>query len=145
MSELEFDWSELASSSNVWTEKKPVISNVRTWRSHRCDSSHKTADTFLRCALRKYSPNNSGKLTLSQVSTQGYGDWAVIHQSYSGDYFTTHNGRRLNHGHTVVDVIFYETLERADEIHKMATKLCSTNRCVDQCMGTLPNIVRVSL
>jgi len=145
VSELEFDWGELAGKSNVWAEKKPVISNVKTWRSHRCDSNHKAADTFLRCALRKYSPNNSGKLTLAQVSTKGYGEWAVIHQTYSGDYFTTHNGKQLNHGHNKVDALLYETLERASEIHKMATRLCETNRCVNECMGTWPNIVKVSL
>ena len=145
MSELEFDWGELAGKSNVWVEKKPVISNVKTWRSHRCDSNHKTADTFLRCALRKYSPNTSGKLTLAQVSTDGYGDWAVIHQSYSGDYFTNHNCRELNHGHNILEVGLFETLEEASEAHKALTRLCDIGDCAERCMDTWPNIVKVSL
>ena len=143
MSELEFEWGE-AAAPEPRIEKPRWEVPVQTWKFHRCEKNHKSAKTFMECALRKYTPNVSGKLTLPSISVRGEGNWACIHELASDSYYTTHNNREINHQHRILEVSLFETMEEAHSYYLSQDYYCDgPGRHSPRCVGMWDNIIRV--
>jgi hypothetical protein len=149
MDQPSVNWADLVTKYGLEdvkpTEKKKPIANVVTWKNHRCDSKHKTAATFLKCSLRRYTPNVSGKLTLPSIRVSGSGLWAVIETGSSDSYYTYHNNKELNHQHVIYDITLFKTLEEAAEHRDMLSKRFNSPNGAWNSSGPMRDIVKVML
>lgn len=108
--------------------KKVIKIPVSTWSWHNCDKSHKTSTTLLKCSLDKYYFNGSNAHKPS-IRIRGYGNWAVLKESWSETYYTTHNGRSNNQTHKIFEVALHETYEDAVEAHQKLSHACWDDDC----------------
>lgn len=117
----EISWTELfelgAESREKYEQKAKEVANkapVSTWSSCKCDKSHRTAETFFKCAVGKRYRHNGENAHLDRPEIVGIGNWAVIREKYSGDYYgSEQNGRRNNLGYMEVYIQLFETYEEA--------------------------------
>ena len=140
------NWSDLVGSIPDAPPPKPVVPkySVSTWTDHKCESKHRSGEAFLKCAASWF--HNGEKLTKNDRSFSGTGEWAVTHSSYSGDYYTTHNGKRLNHGHIIEDISLFETYEEArDYLTERLNSFCHDKECRGTCRNMSRTIIHVKL
>lgn len=140
------NWDDLVGSLPNVPPVKPVVPkySVSTWTSHKCESSHRTGEAFMKCASSW--TNNGEKLTKNDRSFSGTGEWAVTHSHYSGSYYTTHNNKRLNHGHIVENISMFETYEEArDYLTECLDSDCHLGDCKGTCRGMSKTIIHIKL
>jgi hypothetical protein len=143
MSELSFEWgSNSARPSSIKKAaelvKPKVEVTIDKLHECRCSSKHKTPETFIKCALKKYKYNGVAKAALPQINVKGSGVWATIHESLSGIYYSYSydNEQEYAHEHQYLDVVLFETLEEAAEWQKFQRRFCqSSTKCSDSCNG----------
>jgi len=142
----QISWAELAAlgeeSRQKYEQKSKEIANkisVVTWSKCKCSSKHRSAETFFNCAVGKRYRHNGENAHLDRPYIDGAGNWAVIREKYSGDYYgSEQNGRRNNLGHMMVYIRLFDTYEEACIAYRKPM-----NHRDDGYL--LPNIVKVAL
>ena len=143
-SEFDFDWGNLAAPAPklkkpVATVKPKIDVVVVQQDTHNCKRAHKTYETFIKCALRKYSYNQVDKASLPEVYVKGEGPWATIHESLSEVYasYSYDTEQEYLHQYKKLRVILFTTLEEAAEWQKFQRKFCkSETGCSNSCNST---------
>jgi hypothetical protein len=146
MSSNQISWAELAAlgeeSRQKYEQKAKEIAAkapVSTWSNCKCSKSHKTAETFFKCAIGKRYRHNGENAHLDRPYIDGSGNWAVIRERYSGDYYgSEQNGRRNNLGHMEVFIQLFETYEEA-------SKEFNANKSYNYDKYRLPQVIKVAL
>ncbi len=120
--EFDFDWGTSAArapkAKKVVKEVKPKVDAIIVTQStHHCKSKHKTYETFIKCALRKYNYNQVQKASLPQITVKGDGQWATVHESLSGFYasFSYDTDQDYLHQHQNLEGILFSTVETSAE------------------------------
>lgn len=142
-SELDFDWGESSAPPSAQEAKRkkaakkkvPDVSIVSITEC-RCNRKHKTNETFIKCALKKYSYNIPDKAALPEINVKGSGQWATIHESLSEVYssYSYDTETEYLHQYQILDVILFETLEEAAEWQQFQRKFCqSKTKCSFSC------------
>jgi hypothetical protein len=141
------NWSDIAGllPEDVPLEKPAAPKYpVSTWTRHDCKSKHRTGEAFMKCSGKW--EHNGEKLTKNSRSFIGTGEWAVTHSHYSGDYYTVHNNKRLNHGHMVENIHMFDTYEEArDYLTDTLGEPCYMGECTGPCKGLSRTIIHISL
>lgn len=141
------NWNELLAKLPKSPEpEKPSVRKyaVSTWTNHKCLVNHRTAEAFLKCASSW--THNGEKLTKNDRYFSGFGEWIVMHSHYSGDYYTTHNNKQLNHGHIIENIYMFETYEKAGEyLTSRLDKDCFEGTCTGHCRGLSTKIIHIRL
>ena len=140
-SELQFDWGDVPTPTpkikKAPKEVKPKIDViVESLTEHNCASNHKSYETFIKCALRRYNYNEVEKAALPRITVKGDGPWATVHESLSDIYesFSYDTDREYQHQHQNLEVILFRTVEEAAEWQKFQIRFCqSATRCSDSC------------
>lgn len=140
-SEFDFDWGDSAArapkAKKTVKEVKPEVDVVVvTQDKHNCKSKHRTYETFIKCALKKYNYNEVQKAALPQVTVKGDGQWATVHESLSEVYasYSYQTEQEYLHQHQKLRVILFKTIEEAAEWQKFQIRFCqSATRCSDSC------------
>lgn len=99
----------------------------KKWTSCRCSSNHKTTATWIKCRLNFYHDNgeNKHKPSIKTHKCSGKEPWLVIRKTYSGDYYTTHNGKSNNCGYFIYDVESFSSHRDAlNRYHQLKTEAC---------------------
>jgi len=142
MSELDFDWGNLSAPppkpKKTKTAPPPakVSANVVLLDQHRCERKHKTPDTFIKCALRRYNYNIQEKAALPEITVKGSGIWATVHESLSEIYasYSYETETEYLHQFQILEVILFETLEEAAEWQQIQRRFCQTeSKCSAGC------------
>jgi hypothetical protein len=139
--EFDFDWGTSAArapkAKKAVKEVKPKVdATIVTQSTHNCKSKHKTYETFIKCALRKYNYNQVQKAALPQVTVKGDGEWATVHESLSEVYasFSYDTEQEYLHQHQNLEVILFRTVEEAAEWQKFQQRFCqSKTHCSNSC------------
>ena len=141
------NWSELLAKLPKSAEtEKPLGGKyaVSTWTDHKCSVNHRTAEAFLKCASSW--THNGEKLTKNNRYFSGFGQWVVMHSHYSGDYYTKHNNKYLNHGHVIENVYMFKTYEQASQyITGRIYEDCFEGECTGPCRGLNTKIIHIKL
>lgn len=103
----------------------------------KCPSNHKTLLAWYKCNFVKYEDNgeNYHKTTV-QVRSLGSSSapWAIYKKTYSGDYYTEHNGKKNNCGYYTYEFFCLDTQKDAlNYYHELKTE-----PCLDCCSGFKP-------
>lgn len=115
-----------------------VAPALKLWTGCRCTKSHKNSGSWIKCRLNYYHDNgeNKSKPTFNTSEVyRGKSPWVVLVKTYSGDYYTHHNGRARNHGYYRYEVWSFDTHREAlNRYHQMSTENClahfeGLNRC----------------
>lgn len=143
MSELNFDWGDLAAPPpkiKAAKKREPAPPKVDVTMAllteHRCDRKHKGPETFIKCALRRYHYNIENKAALPEIKVKGSGIWATVHESLSDVYasYSYDTETEYLHQFQILEVILFETLEEAAEWQKFQRRFCqSKTKCSDDC------------
>jgi len=144
-SELDFDWGLPPAASNKKKSKreekpksKKIDATIVTLRECRCNRKHKAPETFIKCALNKYSYNIPNKAALPEITIKGSGVWATVHESMSEVYssYSYDTETEYIHQYQILKVTLFENLEDAAEWQKFQRKFCkSETRCSFSCNG----------
>ena len=116
---------------------------VKTWSIHNCSSSHRNANSFLKCCLNKYYYNGRNAHKPS-IRIGGRGNWAVMKESWSETYYTEHNGRRNDQTHKIFEIVLFDSYEAVCEIFARDLRQCWDDDCRGgSCVNLKPEIVKV--
>ena len=126
---------------------------LRQWFGCRCSTSHKTTAAWIKCRLNFYHDNgeNKSKPTFDTSRCDGKQPWLVLMKTYSGDYYTSYNGRSINRGYFTYKVLSFDSHRDAlNEYHRLNVGKCmnhfeAPNNChFGPCQFVEPYIVQVS-
>lgn len=100
---------------------------LRQWFECRCSASHKTTAAWIKCRLNFYHDNgeNKTKPSFDVFLCDGRQPWLVLMKTYSGDYYTTHNGRSTNRGRYTYQVLSFDSHKDAlNQYHQLNVGRC---------------------
>lgn len=143
--ELEFNWdlpplppSRRKTKEDQASKAPKVDVTIITLAKCRCSRKHKAPETFVKCALNKYSYNIPGKAALPHVNVSGSGIWATVHESMSDIYssYSYDTETEYDHMYQILNITLFEKLEDAAEWQKFQRKFCkSETGCSFSCNG----------
>jgi len=144
-SELDFDWglppvapSKKKPKAEEKVKPAKIDVTINELSKCRCKRKHKTSETFIKCALNKYSYNIPDKAALPEIIVKGAGIWATVHESLSEVYasYSYDTETEYIHQYQILKVTLFETLEDAAEWQKFQRRFCrSETGCSFSCNG----------
>jgi hypothetical protein len=115
---------------------------VKHYSRHKCEKSHKSAETFLKCAM-KWAKNSSGNWQTMTHDFVGSGNWAVVHRCYT-ESSREHNGNYRDTSYYTLQIALFPTQEEANAGWKKINKFCSgLQKCSSSCVGLDQYVVEV--
>ena len=107
-----------------------IAPKLRKWVGCRCSTNHRTTATWIKCRLNFYHDNgeNKHKPSFDTYKCHYSQPWLVLMKTYSGDYYTTHNGKKNNCGYFTYDVeSFSSHREALNRYHQLNTENCQNH------------------
>ena len=117
---------------------------VKYYSQHKCDKTHQTAETFLKCAM-KWAKNGSGNWQTMTHSFRGTGEWAVVHRCYN-ESSSSHNGLHRDTSYYSLQIDLYDNQEDALSGWSKIDGYCyGSNRCSGSCAGLDQHVIKVCI
>jgi hypothetical protein len=117
---------------------------VKHYSKHRCEKSHKSAETFLKCAM-KWAKNGSGNWQTMTHDFKGSGNWAVVHRSHS-ESSREHNGNYRDTSYYSLQIFLCPTQEKASDVWAQISSFHNgSQRCSGGCAGLDQHLIEVCL
>jgi hypothetical protein len=139
---------------SVAAESGYTAPQIQIWKSCRCHKKHRSVEKIVACRLSGYESNgqSSTKSVVNFFSSYPQEEWVVFKKLYSGDYYSTHNGKRRNNGYFTYDVQGLPTLKDAmNYYHVLKTRHCfgcgsiNNHREGIDCPNVVPVVAQVVL